>query len=127
MVLRINIIYKPTSSMRNLAWLIGEIGPHLRAEARIAAPPGALHPFERLAGPAGPKQHPGMVELAAKIAARRRPLVVARRFGEIRRDDPAVLVEAADEVDRLGVAAGRGLAKPVERLRPVLGEAATER
>ena len=68
-----------------------------------------------------------MVETAAEIAALGRARVAARRPGQVARHHPAILVEAADEVDRLGIAELRRLLEPAKRRRLVLGHALAQR
>ena len=68
-----------------------------------------------------------MVEAAAKIAAMRGAGIEARGLRHVARDNPAVLMEAAEEVDRLGIAQPRCLFEPIERRRLVLRHALAER
>src|SRR3546814_17102479 len=60
-----------------------------------------------------------MVEAAAKIAAFGRARIAVGSLVDIAGDDPAVFMEAADEVDRLGVAHRGSLFEPAERRRLV--------
>src|SRR3546814_12914390 len=60
-------------------------------------------------------EHPRRVEEAAKIAAFGRARIAVGSLVDIAGDDPAVFMEAADEVDRLGVAHRGSLFEPAER------------
>jgi hypothetical protein len=105
----------------------GEPVAHLPDETVVAQRAGAADPVQGFVHPPRVCQHSRMVETAAEIAPRRGARVASRRLRHVAWEDPAVLGEAADEIDRLGVAEPCGALQPVERRRFVLRHALAKR